>query len=485
MKLLSDILYRTGITQVEGSTHLAIEGIAADSRKCQPLFLFVAVKGVTSDGHAFIDQAIAHGAAAVLCETLPAQLKSGVTYVVVESAQRSLGIAASNFYDHPSSKLKLTGITGTNGKTTCATLLYNLFRLLGYKVGLISTVENRIGDRVIPSTHTTPDAVSLQRMLAEMVEQGCSHCFMEVSSHAVHQDRIAGTEFALAAFTNLTHDHLDYHKTFDNYRDAKKKFFDLLPRNAHALLNKDDRNADFMAQNCKAPVSFFALKREAAFKGRIIEMLPGATLMNINGTELWTKLVGEFNASNALLVYASACLLGENPSQVITAVSLLNPAEGRMAFVRNKEGVTGIVDYAHTPDALENVLTTLRNLRRAGERIITVVGCGGDRDRTKRPLMAGIAATLSDQIVLTSDNPRSEDPVEIIREMENGLGDEQRKHALSIPERAVAIKTACRLAKPGDFILVAGKGHEKYQEIKGVKHPFDDLVELKQNLETN
>lgn len=480
MKLLKDILYKTAILEVTGSTNVAITSVIIDSRKVERDSLFVALKGTVSDGHQFIDKAIEDGAIAILCETMPEKVNEKVTYVKVKDTSAALGFAASNFYDNPSSNLKLVGITGTNGKTTTATLLYELFTALGHKCGLISTVRYKINKEEFPSTHTTPDALQLNDLLKRMLREGCRYCFMEVSSHAVVQHRIAGLQFAGGVFTNLTHDHLDYHKTFDAYLKAKKGFFDLLPESAFALANRDDKNGRIMLQNSKASKKYYSITADADFKGKVIENHFSGLLLYIDGNELWSKLIGSFNAYNLLAVYATAILLGKDKMQVLTAISGLNSVEGRFEYLKSKNKITAVIDYAHTPDALSNVLKTIKDIREGHEHIITVVGCGGDRDAQKRPIMAQIAANNSDKVILTSDNPRSEDPSEIIEEMKKGLEAKQLKNTLTIVDRKEAIRTAIALAKPDDIILIAGKGHEKYQEIKGVKHPFDDVEIVKE-----
>jgi len=482
MKLLKDILYRAGIEEVVGSTNVAIENICIDSRLAKKFSLFIASKGLETDGHAYISQAIEQGALAIICQELPKELITDVNYIQVKDSRYAAGIIAANFFGNPSDELKLVGITGTNGKTTCATLLYELFIGLGYKVGLISTVRNLINGNEITATHTTPDPISLNRLLAEMVDAGCSHCFMEVSSHALDQHRVAGVSFTGAIFTNITHDHLDYHGTFDHYIKAKKMLFDQLPKEAFALTNSDDRNGDVMVQNTKAQVITFGLRSMADRKAKILENNLTGLVLNIDGQEVITRLIGSFNAYNILCVYAAAMELKEEKLQVLTTLSNLHSPEGRFQFVKTEHNILGIVDYAHTPDALENVLSTIHELRTGNEKLITLVGCGGDRDRTKRPEMARIAAEGSDKVILTSDNPRSEDPQHIIDEMKTGLDPVTRRKTVSILDRAEAIRTACMLAQPDDIILVAGKGHEKYQEIKGEKFPFDDLQVLTENL---
>ncbi len=483
MKLLRDILYKTSIENVIGSTNVAIDSICFDSRKVDKFTLFVATRGTSVDGHNFIEQSIKSGAVAIVCEVLPELLNEKITYVQVKDTSLALGIMAANFYDNPSEKIKLVGITGTNGKTTTVTLLYNLFKSLGYKVGLLSTVRNLINGEEVPATHTTPDAISLNALLEKMVEASCTFCFMEVSSHAVVQNRIAGIHFTGAAFTNITHDHLDYHKTFDNYLAAKKEFFDKLSSSAFAIVNKDDRNGELMLQNTRAVRKTYALKTTADFKCKIMESQLSGMLLNIDGQELWIKLIGAFNAYNVTLAYAVASMLREDKTNILTALSNLNSVEGRFEYIRSVNGIIGIVDYAHTPDALSNVLKTIKDIRTGNEQVISLVGCGGDRDPFKRPIMAQIACEQSDRVILTSDNPRSENPEEIITQMKQGIDGVYFKKVLSITDRKEAIKTACSLAKPGDIILIAGKGHEKYQEIKGVKYPFDDLEELKKTFE--
>lgn len=482
MKLLSDILYKVRLEEVHGSTHMAISSIVFDSRKVKKACLFVAVKGTATDGHHYIEMAVANGAAAVVCESLPDVQSPDVAYIKVNDSSYALGVMAGNFYDNPSTKLKLVGVTGTNGKTTTVTLLFNLFRSLGYSVGVLSTVQNKINNTIIPSTHTTPDALAINELLATMVEQGCEFAFMEVSSHAVVQHRISGLEFEGAVFSNITHDHLDYHKTFDEYIKAKKGFFDQLPSTAFALVNKDDRNGVVMFQNTKAQRFTYGLKTVADYKCRIIENHLNGLLLNIDGQEMWVRLIGTFNAYNVLAVYATAMLLKQDKTNVLTALSNLQSVEGRFQYIKSQGGIIGIVDYAHTPDALKNVLETIKDIRNGNESVITLVGCGGDRDAAKRPVMAAIAIEYSDKVILTSDNPRSEDPEEILNQMQKGIEGRGGKKSLRITDRKEAIKTACTLAKPGDIILLAGKGHEKYQEIKGVKHDFDDMAILKETI---
>jgi len=482
LKLLSDILYKARIEEVIGSTHVAISSVTFDSRKVKKDTLFVATKGTATDGHKFIDAAIAAGAAAIVCEEVPEIRKENVSYVKVKDSTLALGYIACNYYDNPSRKLKLVGVTGTNGKTTTVTLLFNLFRALGYNAGLLSTVQNKINNEIIPATHTTPDALALNELLATMVEKGCEYAFMEVSSHAVAQNRIAGIEFTGAIFTNITHDHLDYHKTFDEYIKAKKRFFDQLPEEAFALTNKDDKNGLVMLQNTKAHKHTYSLLNVADYKCKIIENHLNGLLLNINSQEVWVKLIGTFNAYNVLAVYAAAHLLKQDKTNILTTLSNLNAVEGRFQYLKSETGIMGIVDYAHTPDALKNVLETIKDIRTGSEQVITLVGCGGDRDVTKRPLMANIACQYSNKVILTSDNPRSEDPDAILDQMQKGVDPVDMKKTLRISDRKEAIRTACSLAKKGDIILIAGKGHEKYQEIKGVKHPFDDMEIFKENI---
>jgi len=474
VKKLSEILYKSGITVLIGSNDVEVQSVCFDSRQVEPNSLFIAVKGSTSDGHLFIAQAIQKGAIAIVCENIPEEKADNITYVKVTDSSLALGVIAANFYDNPSSKLKLIGITGTNGKTTFVTLSFNLFRQLGYHVGMLSTVKNRIDDEEIASTHTTPDAIQLNLMLKKMCDCGVTHCFIEVSSHAIVQNRIAGLEFTGGVFSNITHDHLDFHKTFDEYIKAKKTFFDQLPSRAFALTNTDDKNGLVMLQNSRAEKKTYALKTLADFKCKIMENQFVGLQLNIDGEEVWSRLVGEFNAYNFLAVYATAILLGEDKTKVLTILSNLESAEGRFDYFVSSEGIVAIVDYAHTPDALKNVLSTINDIRTGDEQLITVVGCGGDRDHAKRPIMAAIACQLSDRVIITSDNPRSEEPEAIIDDMKKGIEVLFSRKVLTIVDRREAIKTACALAKPKDIILVAGKGHEKYQDVKGAKHPFDD-----------
>ncbi|WP_437921978.1 UDP-N-acetylmuramoyl-L-alanyl-D-glutamate--2,6-diaminopimelate ligase [Sphingobacterium sp. LRF_L2] len=471
---LKELLHAIPVQQLEGSLEVDVQSICFDSRKVVEDSLFVAVRGVHTDGHLFLDKVVEQGGQVLVVEELPVKLQEGITYVLVDDTAYVLGLLATNFYGDPSKKLKLVGVTGTNGKTTIATLLFNLFENLGYHVGLISTVQNKVGDRIIPSTHTTPDPIALNALLHDMVEDGCDYCFMEVSSHAVVQQRIAGLRFAGGVFSNITHDHLDFHETFDNYIKAKKKFFDDLDRFAFALTNVDDRNGSVMLQNTIAHKKTYGLKNMADFKAKIVESHFDGMLLHIDGHDVWVKLVGGFNAYNLLAVYGAAILLEQETVKVLTAMSSIVGAEGRFDVVRSSQGVTGVVDYAHTPDAVENVLTTIRDLRSSGQQIITVLGCGGDRDKTKRPEMAAVAVRMSDRVIITSDNPRTEDPMTIIRDMETGIEAKDRKNVFTIAERREAIRAACHLAQPGDIILVAGKGHEKYQEVNGIRHHFDD-----------
>lgn len=482
MKLLSDILYKVKLEEIIGSTHVAISSIVFDSRKVKKDSLFVATKGDADDGHIYIQKAIESGAIAIVCEEIPKDKNDQITYVKVTDSTYALGVMACNYYDNPSEKLKLVGITGTNGKTTTVTLLFNLFKSLGYSVGLLSTVQNKINNTVIPSTHTTPDAITLNELLFKMEEQGCEFVFMEVSSHAIVQNRIAGINFTGALFSNITHDHLDYHKTFDEYIKAKKQFFNLLPSTAFALTNRDDKNGMVMLQNTKANKYTYALKNIADYKCKIIESHLNGLLLNIDNHEVWVKLIGTFNAYNILSVYATAVLLKQDITSVLTALSNLNSVEGRFQYIKSPNGVIGIIDYAHTPDALKNVLETVKEIRSGSEQVITLVGCGGDRDSAKRPIMAAIACEYSNKVILTSDNPRTEDPEEILNQMQAGVNPVDVKKVLRITDRREAIKIACSFLSKGDIILIAGKGHEKYQEIKGVKHDFDDLEILKETI---
>ena len=480
MKLLSDLLYDARILEVRGTTHVAVEHIAIDSRQVQPLGLFVAIPGATVDGHDYIDQAIQAGAACVLCERMPEHTPDHVTVIQVKSTANALGHVASAFHNHPSHDMKVVAVTGTNGKTTTVTLLHQLYRLLDRKAGLIGTVENRIVDRVVPATHTTPDALSLQALLRDMADAGCTHVFMEASSHAIVQERITGTQLDGAVFTNITHDHLDYHGDFNNYIKAKKQLFDRLPSSAFAVLNNDDAHAEDMAADTKARVVTMAIQGVADERGRLVENQINGLVLHLDGQELYSQLVGGFNASNLLAVYVVSKMLGTDKLNALTQMSLLKPPAGRFERVPARDGITAIVDYAHTPDALNNVLKTISHVRTGGEKVITVVGCGGNRDAQKRPVMARNAADGSDRVILTSDNPRDEDPAQILRDMEAGLDPIEKRKCLSIVDRREAIRTAAALAEPGDIVLVAGKGHETYQEILGDRHPFDDRLELKE-----
>lgn len=483
MKQLKDILYKMTIESTMGSTAVSITSLVIDSRKIEQGSLFVALKGTQVDGHVYIDQAISAGAVAILCEELPADLKEGVTYVEVLDTNEALALAAANFYDNPSSKLHLVGVTGTNGKTTIATLLYEMFTAMGYTVGLLSTVKIKVGEATFEATHTTPDSISINKYLSEMVLAGCTYCFMEVSSHGIDQKRTFGLHFKGGVFTNLSHDHLDYHKTFADYRDAKKTFFDQLPKTAFAITNKDDKNGMVMVQNTTAKIKTYGLKNMADYKAQVLENQFSGMLMKIGIHELWVQLIGAFNACNLLAVYATAIELGADEDEVLVGISKLKSVEGRFQYIVSKEEITAIVDYAHTPDALKNVLDTINSIRTYNERLITVVGCGGNRDKTKRPIMAQIATELSSKVILTSDNPRFEDPYVILEEMEAGVEPQNAMKTLLIEDRKQAIKAACLEAKPGDIILIAGKGHETYQEIKGVRSDFNDLVIVQEFLE--
>lgn len=479
MKQLTAILKNVPVEQINGNSDVAINALQMDSRKVKAGDCFIAVKGTASDGHSYIDKCIEQGATAIVCEVLPAQLNPAVTYVKVSSSAKALGQMAGNFYDNPSAKMKVVGVTGTNGKTSTVTLLFRLFRKTGANVGLLSTVQNQINEEVIPSTHTTPDAIALNALMKQMVDAGCSYCFMEVSSHAVDQRRIEGLQFTGAVFTNITHDHLDYHKTFENYLKAKKRFFDDLPATAFALVNADDRNGRVMLQNTKARQLTYSLKSPGDYKCKVIENSVTGLQLDLDNTEMHTRLIGEFNAYNLTAVYGVARQLGVEKEEALTILSSLAPPEGRFdQLVSVNDKIVGIVDYAHTPDALKNVLQTIQAVRSGIEHVITVVGCGGDRDAAKRPVMAEIACRYSNKIILTSDNPRSEDPSEILRQMNEGVPVTDKKKVLTITDRREAIRTAVSLAGKGDIILLAGKGHEKYQEIKGVKNHFDDKEEL-------
>ncbi|MFN8264753.1 MAG: UDP-N-acetylmuramoyl-L-alanyl-D-glutamate--2,6-diaminopimelate ligase [Chitinophagaceae bacterium] len=475
MELLQNILYKVAIRSTHGSTAVQINDLQIDSRAVKQGSCFIAMKGVAVDGHQFISKAVEQGAVAVVCEVLPAELKEGVTYVEVANSAEAAGYMAHQFYGNVSEQMKVVGVTGTNGKTTIATLLFKLFSGLGYKCGLLSTVQNHIGNEIIPATHTTPDVISLNKLMKQMYDAGCTHVFMECSSHAIHQHRITGIQFAGALFSNITHDHLDYHKTFDEYIRVKKSFFDGLTSEAFAISNRDDKRGEVMLQNTKATKLFYSLKSMAEFKGKILENALTGLQMLINQEEVHFRLIGEFNAYNLLAVYGAAVSLGEDKEKVLQVLSGLTGAEGRFDYlISADQKILGIVDYAHTPDALQNVLVTINKLKRGYEQVITVVGCGGDRDKTKRPVMGEVACQLSDRVIFTSDNPRSEDPFEILKDIEAGLNSAAKRKSISIVDRREAIKTAISLANKEDIILVAGKGHEKYQEIKGVKHDFDD-----------
>lgn len=480
---LEDLLLNLKVNSIIGYADLDLTGIAMDSRKVEPGFLFVAVKGVQTDGHQFIETAIANGARAIVVENLPKDINAKITFILVSDSTEALGFLANQFYNQPSHQFILVGVTGTNGKTTVASLLFQLFRDLGFSCGLISTVQNLINERVIPATHTTPDAVSLNALMRDMADAGCKYVFMECSSHAIHQNRIAGLQFAGAIFTNITHDHLDYHKTFAEYLKAKKKFFDQLNLDAFALTNKDDKNGLVMLQNTKATKYTYALQSMSDFRIRIIEQDFNGMLLNIDGSEIWVRLTGEFNAYNVLAVYATAFLLGLSKEDILMGLSKLKPVSGRFDYQQSADKVTGIVDYAHTPDALQNVLETINKIRTHNEELITIIGCGGDRDKTKRPLMAKVACELSSKVILTSDNPRSEEPETILDDMERGVPALHYKKVLRIADRKEAIRTAVSISRKGDIILLAGKGHENYQEIKGVKQPFDDKELLKEFFE--
>lgn len=482
MKLLKDLLYDVRIEEVVGTTHTAVESISTDSRACKSMGLFVALKGTQVDGHDYIASALANGTTTIVCEKIPKGADSieGTTFIKVKNSSEALGHIASAYYDHPTREMKVVAVTGTNGKTTIVTLLHKLFRIMDRKAGLIGTVENRINDKVVESTHTTPDAISIQKLFREMVDEGCKFCFIEASSHALEQNRLAGTSIQVAVFTNITHDHLDYHLTFDNYISAKKKLFDNLSLSAFALVNSDDAHAEDIVDNCKARVITYGIHSFADEKVRIVENQLKGLHLHINGTDLYSRLVGGFNASNLTAVFSVAKNLGFDPLAVLTSMSLLTSPPGRFELVESPDGITAIVDYAHTPDALKNVLNTISGFRTGGERLITVIGCGGDRDKSKRPVMARVAATGSDRVFLTSDNPRTEDPQQILNDMQAGLDPINKRKCLSISDRREAIRAAAAFAETGDIVLVAGKGHETYQDINGIKHDFDDRVVLKE-----
>lgn len=474
MKNLNDLLKNIQPLKIVGNPDVVTDSICFDSRTISKASVFIATRGTHVDGHNYISMAIEKGAVAIVCEEIPSETKPGIVYIAVKDSSYALGIIASNFYDNPSSKIKLVGVTGTNGKTTTVTLLYRICKQLGYKAGLISTVRYMVNETEVPATHTTPDALQLNKLMNQMVEEGCTYCFMEVSSHSIVQHRIAGLQFAGGIFSNLTHDHLDFHKTFEEYLRAKQLFFDGLSKDAFALVNIDDRNGRIMAQNTKATVKTYALRSMADFKCKIMESHLDGMLLSLNGHEVWTRFIGEFNGFNLTAVYATSILLGHAKEDVLKIISNLTSVEGRFEYQKSATDITAIVDYAHTPDALVNVLKTIQQIRTGKEQIITVVGAGGDRDRTKRPVMAKVSVELSDKLILTSDNPRSEEPGTIIAEMYTGIPANEQKKVLCITDRREAIKTACMLAGKGDIILVAGKGHENYQDVKGVKHHFDD-----------
>jgi len=482
--VLRDILYRVNIRSVIGSTDEEIRDVQIDSRKIKPGSLFIAVRGMLIDGHEFITKAIEQGAVAIICEEMPASKKQGIVYVQVENSSAAAGYIANNFFDQPSAKMKVVGVTGTNGKTTIVTLLYKLFTSLGYRTGLISTVQNHVGDKIVPATHTTPDAISLNALLKQMADEECTHVFMEASSHAIHQHRITGLQFAGGIFSNVTHDHLDYHKSFEEYIRVKKSFFDGLSSSAFAISNVDDKRGMVMLQNTNARKYYYSLRTVADFKGKILDNSLTGLLMTVNDQEVHFRLIGEFNAYNLLAVYGTAICLGEDKQETLRNLSMLTGAEGRFDYlISTKEKVIAIVDYAHTPDALLNVLATVKKLKKGFEKLITVVGCGGDRDKTKRPVMGEVACEHSDKVIFTSDNPRSEDPAQIIKDMEAGLTTSMKKKYISIVDRKEAIKTAISLAKREDIVLIAGKGHEKYQEIKGVRNHFDDKEVVREMFE--
>ncbi|MBC5836494.1 UDP-N-acetylmuramoyl-L-alanyl-D-glutamate--2,6-diaminopimelate ligase [Flavobacterium muglaense] len=483
MIILKDILYNVAIEAVQGSTEVAVNKIDFDSRKLEQNDVFIAIRGSVSDGHDYIQKAIELGAVAIVCDTFPASFVDGVTYVQVTDTNKALAFMAANFYGNPSESLKLVGITGTNGKTTIASLLYQLFKKAGFKVGLLSTVKIMVDDVEYKATHTTPDSLTINHYLAEMKAAEVAYCFMEVSSHGVHQKRTEALFFAGGVFTNLSHDHLDYHPTFAEYRDVKKSFFDNLPKSAFVLSNIDDKNGAVMMQNTLAKKRTYALKSYADYKAQILENQLSGLLLKVDGNEVWVKLIGTFNAYNVLAIYGTAIQLGLDSLETLRLLSELESVSGRFQYIVSDSNVTAIVDYAHTPDALENVLKTINDIRTKNEQLITVVGCGGNRDKTKRPIMAGIASELSDKAILTSDNPRNEDPAVIISEMEVGVAAQNFKKIVSITDRKQAIKTACQLAQPNDIILIAGKGHETYQEVNGVRHDFDDMKIVKELLE--
>jgi UDP-N-acetylmuramoyl-L-alanyl-D-glutamate--2,6-diaminopimelate ligase len=481
--ILKEILYKVAIEVVHGSTDIEVNNIHFDSRKIESNDAFVAIRGAVSNGHDFIDKAISLGASAIICDVLPENLIEKITYIKVKDTNTALAYLATNFYDNPSQKIQLVGVTGTNGKTTIASLLYQLFKKAGYKVGLLSTVKIMVDDVEHKATHTTPDSLTINYFLNEMIQAGCEYCFMEVSSHGIHQKRTEGLHFVGGVFTNLSHDHLDYHPTFAEYRDVKKSFFDNLPKTAFVISNIDDKNGAVMMQNTKAKKCTYALKTYADYKAVIIENQLSGLLLKINEQEVWVRLIGSFNAYNLLAIYGVAVELGIEKLEVLRLLSELESVSGRFQFIVSKEKITAIVDYAHTPDALENVLSTINDIRTKNEQLITIVGCGGDRDKTKRPIMANIASEMSNKAILTSDNPRTENPETIIAEMEAGITSINFKKFMSITDRKQAIKTACQLAQPNDIILIAGKGHETYQEVNGIRHDFDDMQIVKEMLE--
>ncbi|WP_373718305.1 UDP-N-acetylmuramoyl-L-alanyl-D-glutamate--2,6-diaminopimelate ligase [Bacteroides heparinolyticus] len=476
---LSDLLKTIQPVRIIGSTDVEITGINIDSRLIEAGHLFMAMRGTQTDGHAYIPAAIGKGAVAVLCEELPEKPEAGIAYIQVKDSEDAVGKVATAFYGDPTSKMELVGVTGTNGKTTIATLLYNMFRYFGYKAGLISTVCNYIDERPVPTEHTTPDPITLNRLLGEMADSGCKYVFMEVSSHSIAQKRISGLKFAGGIFTNLTRDHLDYHKTVENYLKAKKAFFDGLPKTAFAITNADDKNGKVMVQNCRAVVKTYSTQTMADYKARIMECHFEGMFLEIEGREVGVQFTGRFNASNLLAVYGAARMLGKQTDDILIAMSMLKCVSGRLEPIHSPKGFTAIVDYAHTPDALKNVLLSIHEILQATGQVITVCGAGGNQDKGKRPIMAKESARLSDRVIITSDNPRFEEPQDIINDMLAGLDKDDLQKTISIVDRREAIKTACMLAKRGDVILVAGKGHENYQEIKGVKHHFDDKEELK------
>ena len=475
MIILKEIIYKVAIEAVKGSTDISVHKIDFDSRNIGANDVFVAIRGTISDGHDYIGKAITLGAVAIICETFPEVLLNGITYIQVKDSNKALAFMAANYFGNPSQNLKLVGITGTNGKTTIASLLFQLFKKAGFKVGLLSTVKIMIDDVEYKATHTTPDSITINHYLKEMIDSGVEYCFMEVSSHGIHQKRTEALHFAGGVFTNLSHDHLDYHATFAEYRDVKKSFFDNLPKTAFVLSNIDDKNGLVMLQNTAAKKRTYALKSYADYKAQILENQLSGLLLKINGNEVWVKLIGTFNAYNLLAIYGTAIELGLESLEVLRLLSDLESVSGRFQFIVSNANITAIVDYAHTPDALENVLKTINDIRTKNEQLITVVGCGGNRDKAKRPIMAGIATEFSDKVILTSDNPRNEDPEVILAEMEQGVAPQNYKKSLSISDRKQAIKTACQLAQPNDIILIAGKGHETYQEIQGMRHDFDDM----------